>query len=79
MNSIGNHFYTFEINDEKTSFSLLSFDLKTKEKKTLIENIDNLPIKLSPNGEYAIYGARYEKIIHLTDKTMKELVNLVEN
>lgn len=79
MASKGNHFYTFEINDKKTAFSLISYEIETEEKKTLIENIENLPFLLSPTGEYALYGARYEKIIRLADKTIKDLVKLIAN
>ncbi|OAS85086.1 hypothetical protein [Metabacillus litoralis] len=76
MDSKENIFYMFEVNEAKTSFSLISFNLETQEKQTIIETIENLPFKLSPNGEYALYGARYEHIIHLEDKAIKELVKL---
>lgn len=69
-------YYMFEVNETKTSFSLISFELDNKEKKTIIENIENLPIKLSPNGEYALYGARFENIIFFDDNAIKELVIL---
>jgi hypothetical protein len=76
MDSKKNIFYMFEVNEAKTAFSLISFNLATEEKQTIIDTIENLPFKLSPNGEYALYGARYEHIIHLGDKVIKELVKL---
>jgi hypothetical protein len=76
MDSKKSVYYMFEVNETKTSFSLISFELDNKEKKTIIENIENLPIKLSPNGEYALYGARFENIIFFDDNAIKELVIL---
>lgn len=76
MDNKANIFYMFEVNEKKTSFSLISFDLGTGEKEKLFDNVENLPFKLSPNGEFALYGARYEKIIYFTDKSINELVLL---
>jgi hypothetical protein len=76
MDSNEKTYYMFEVNKAKTSFSLLSFDLETGEKKTILENVENLPIKLSPSGEFALYGARFEKLIQLEGKSLKELVKL---
>jgi hypothetical protein len=76
MDSKKNIFYMFEVNEAKTSFSLISFNLETEEKQTIIDTIENFPFKLSPNGEYALYGARYENIIHIEDKATKELIKL---
>lgn len=67
-------FYMNEVNEAKTSFSLVVFDLKTKEKKTIIDNIENLPVKLSPDGEYALFGARYEQIISIDQRKTDQLV-----
>ncbi|XQY90694.1 hypothetical protein ACNRWW_14310 [Metabacillus sp. HB246100] len=67
-------FYLLEVNIEKTSFSLVSFNIENKEKRTVLENIDNLPIRLSPKGDYALYGARLEKVIKLEDDRMEDLI-----
>lgn len=71
-----NHFYMLEVNKEKTGFSLISFSLDSGEKQTVIEKMENLPIKLSPNGDYALYGARYEHLINLDSQKMLELISL---
>lgn len=73
---IENLYYMFEVNEEKNDYSLVSFSPKTSEKKTVIDSIENFPIKLSPNGEFALYGPRFEKIIDLKNKTIKELITL---
>jgi hypothetical protein len=76
MNDKKSIFYMFEGNQAQTAFSLISFDLETQEKKTLIETIENLPFKLSPNGAFALYGARFENLIRLEDNTIMQLINL---
>lgn len=66
--------YMIEVDEAKTEFSLVSFSTKTEEKKVLIQSIDNLPIKLSPSGEYALYGGRFEKIINVNKVSIEELI-----
>ncbi|MBM7604683.1 hypothetical protein JOC75_002686 [Metabacillus crassostreae] len=66
--------YMLEVNEAKTEFSLVSFSTKTEEKNVLIQSIENLPIKLSPSGEYALYGGRFEKIINLNKVSIEELI-----
>nr|WP_226667449.1 hypothetical protein [Metabacillus litoralis] len=67
-------FYMLEVNEAKTAFSLVSFSTLTEEKKVLLNSIENLPIKLSPSGEYVLYGARLEQLIDVNKVTMKELI-----
>jgi hypothetical protein len=76
MNDKKSIFYMFEANQAQTAYSLISFNLDTEEKKTIIEAIENLPFKLSPNGAYALYGARFENLIQLEDNTIMQLINL---
>ncbi len=76
MDSRENLYYIFEVNEEKTDFSLVSFSPERNEKEVVIEKIKNFPIKLSPNGEYALYGPRYEKLIDLKKQSIKELIKL---
>jgi hypothetical protein len=76
MNDRKSIYYMFEGNQAQKAFSLVSFDLETKEKKTIIETIENLPFKLSPNGAFALYGARFENLIQLEDNTIMQLIKM---
>ena len=69
-------YYIFEVNEEKNDFSLVSFSPKTSEKKVVFDSIENFPIKLSPSGEYALYGPRFEKILDLKHQLIEELITL---
>lgn len=71
-----NQYYIFEVNEEKSDFSLVSFSPKTKEKKVIFERIENLPLKLSPSGKFALYGPRYENILDLKNHSIEELISL---
>ncbi len=71
-----NLFYIFEVNEEKNDFTLVSFSPDTTEKKVIFESIDNFQIKLSPNGEFALYGPRFEKILDLNNQSVEELITL---
>jgi hypothetical protein len=39
-----------------------------------LQDLKNEPILLSPSGEVALYGNRFEKIIDLKTKEVRELV-----
>nr|WP_156178280.1 hypothetical protein [Bacillus sp. SA1-12] len=69
-------FYMIEADETLTTYSLISFDLQTEKKEMLIENMENMPLKLSPNGKYALFGARFEHIIELKNKEVNELIKL---
>ncbi|WP_299087941.1 hypothetical protein [uncultured Metabacillus sp.] len=76
MNAKEDMFYMIEADETLTSFSLVAFDLQTEKKETLIDNLENFPLILSPNGKYALFGARYEHIIDIKNKAVKELIKL---
>ncbi|MDX8359601.1 MULTISPECIES: hypothetical protein [Bacillaceae] len=57
-------------------FELITYSVLTGEKKSILSNIANLPINMSPNGELCLYGYYNEKIINLNDKNIYELVQL---
>ncbi|MFC0269991.1 hypothetical protein ACFFIX_00770 [Metabacillus herbersteinensis] len=73
---VGGIFYTLQANDTGTTFDLNSFNIEKSETKTILNEIENLPFKLSPSGEFALYGARFEKVIIIEDVEIKELVEL---
>ncbi|TYS68717.1 hypothetical protein FZC76_07165 [Sutcliffiella horikoshii] len=74
-------FYTFESNragnaDGYTEgFQFISFDTTSGEKKVLAKDMENKPLKCSPNGIYCLYGYQLEQLII---PSTKEIVNLVE-
>ncbi|NLP50925.1 hypothetical protein [Bacillus sp. RO1] len=74
-------FYTFESNragnaDGYTEgFQFISFDTTNGKKKVLAKNMENKPLKCSPNGIYCLYGYQLEQLII---PSTKEIVNLVE-
>ncbi|MGD7051769.1 MULTISPECIES: YqgU-like beta propeller domain-containing protein [Bacillaceae] len=74
-------FYTFEstragsADGYSDGFQLISFDSKSGEKKVLAKDLENAPLKCSPNGVYCLYGYQLEQIII---PSTKEIVNLVE-
>jgi hypothetical protein len=59
----------------REGFELLSYDIDNGSSNVIMKNLKNEPIMLSPSGEAALFGNRFEKIINL--KT-KELIELVE-
>lgn len=76
LDKIENLYYIFEVNEEKNDFSLVSFSPKTNVKKVIFEAIENFPLKISPSGEFALYGPRFEKIIDLRNHSLEELISL---
>lgn len=74
-------FYTFEstragnADGYSEGFQLISFDTTNGEKKVLAKDLENTPLKCSPNGVYCLYGYQLEQIII---PSTKEIVNLVE-
>ncbi|MDR0138372.1 hypothetical protein RFW18_11520 [Metabacillus idriensis] len=66
-------FYTF-VPAEDNKFHLTAVDPKNKKTEIVLKNIDNSEIKLSPNGELALYGSYLEKVINLKDSEIKSIV-----
>lgn len=67
-------FYTFIPGDTEGKFDLTAVDPEKASMEVIIRNVDNSPISLSPDGEYALYGSYREKIIHLKDAEIKSIV-----
>ncbi|WP_160721677.1 hypothetical protein [Bacillus sp. USDA818B3_A] len=55
-------------------FQLIRYDLKKGTSQLILENLDNLPISISPSGEAALLGNSYEKIIDLNEKKIYDLI-----
>ncbi|MEH7414141.1 hypothetical protein V7266_02490 [Neobacillus drentensis] len=55
-------------------FQLISYDLKKRSSKLILGGLDNVPISLSPDGNTALLGNSFEKIIDLNKKKSYELV-----
>ncbi|XYJ23647.1 hypothetical protein ACSE3M_02090 [Bacillus velezensis] len=56
-------FYIFK--PEGRSYNLISFDLGDERERTVLKNTEMEPIQISPNGEYALYGFTYDRLISL--------------
>lgn len=57
-------------------FQLVKFNLDDGKKSVLLEDIDNCPISISPDGKYCLFGNQLESIINLDLKTINELVEV---
>lgn len=77
ISSESEEFYTFvpaDIMNENPSFHLKRYDLNTGEETTILTNVLNEPILLSPNGEYILYGYRFEKVVDLNEKSVIPII-----
>lgn len=55
-------------------FELVSYDINRGIQNIILQGLKNEPILLSPSGDAALYGNRFEKIINFNTKEMIELV-----
>jgi hypothetical protein len=55
-------------------FELVSYDIENGSSNVIMKNLNNEPILLSPSGEAALFGNRFEKVIDLKTKELRELV-----
>lgn len=55
-------------------FELVNYDINKGESNIILQGLKNEPIQLSPSGEAALYGNRFEKIIDFNTKGLMELV-----
>ena len=55
-------------------FQLIRYDLKKGSSELILGGLDNVPISLSPTGDTALLGNRYEKIIDLNKKKSYDLI-----
>lgn len=58
----------------REGFELVSYDINNGSSNVIMRNLKNEPILLSPSGEAALFGNRFEKIIDFKTKELRELV-----
>lgn len=58
----------------REGFELVSYDIDSGDSNVILQDLKNEPILLSPSGEAALYGNRFEKLIVLKTKELRELV-----
>ncbi|MFJ5758007.1 hypothetical protein ACIQAA_02415 [Neobacillus sp. NPDC093182] len=63
-----------EADTYREGFELLSYDIDSGNSNVILQGLKNEPILLSPSGEAALYGNRFEKIIDLKTKELRDLV-----
>ncbi|KPB05235.1 hypothetical protein [Bacillus sp. CHD6a] len=75
-------FYSFESNRAGNAdgyidgFQFISFDSTTGQKKVLAKDMENKPLKCSPNGIYCLYGYQLEQLLIPTTMKTVKLVEL---
>ncbi|MCY7740088.1 hypothetical protein MH050_04395 [Bacillus licheniformis] len=67
-------FYTYQPNESGSLYDLISVNLKSGKREVIREKVEMLPITLSPDGDYALYGYTQDQIISLNSKTAAPLV-----
>jgi hypothetical protein len=55
-------------------FELVSYDINKGISSMILQGLKNEPILLSPSGEAALYGNRFEKIINLETNEISEFI-----
>jgi hypothetical protein len=58
----------------REGFELVSYDIENGSSNVIMKNLNNEPILLSPSGEAVLFGNRFEKVIDLKTKELRELV-----
>ncbi|MFY4776331.1 hypothetical protein [Metabacillus sp. RGM 3146] len=66
-------FYLFR-QKHQNAFDLMAYSLAGKKPQVIAKNLGNEPISISPDGTWALYGARYEKIISLKQHTASSMI-----
>jgi hypothetical protein len=61
---------------EENGFQLLSFSMETGKEEVILERTDNVPFKLSPNGQLGLMGYQLEKLINLQEKKVIPFIEL---
>jgi hypothetical protein len=58
----------------REGFELVSYDIENGSSNVIMKNLKNEPILLSPSGEAALFGNRFDKLINFKTKELMELV-----
>ncbi|KMJ60107.1 hypothetical protein AB685_04520 [Bacillus sp. LL01] len=75
-------FYIFEalnggsIDSYSAGFQFIMIDVEDGTKKVIFENVENKPLKFSPNGLLSLYGYQLEQIIIPSTEEKLDLVDL---
>ncbi|MCY8267576.1 hypothetical protein MOC48_14595, partial [Bacillus haynesii] len=67
-------FYTYQPNESGSLYDLISVSLKSGKREVIREKVEMLPITISPDGDYVLYGYTQDQIISLNSKTAAPLV-----
>ncbi|TYR82419.1 hypothetical protein FZC66_02175 [Priestia megaterium] len=76
-------FYTYvpqqtgEMDSYKGKFDFIEFSLETGETNTVMEDVENVPIKLSPNGKLSLMGYQFERIFTFNQNKVNTLVRIL--
>lgn len=77
-------FYTFRpttsgnYDQYNQKYDLLAYSHKNSQEKIVMKDIENKPIKFSPNGKLCLYGYYFENIIQIKDKKIVPLIQIDE-
>jgi hypothetical protein len=63
-----------EADTYKGGFELVSYVFAEGKEHLIMKGLENKPISLSPNGEYALYGFQFENVIDLQANKMQNLI-----
>lgn len=66
-------FYTYQPNESGSLYDLISVSLKTGKREVIREKVEMLPITVSPDGDYALYGYTQDQIISFNSKLQHPL------
>lgn len=58
----------------REGFELVSYNINNGKRNVILKGLKNEPILLSPTGKFALYGNRFEKVIDLETKELRELI-----
>ncbi|MEC1261166.1 hypothetical protein P9D34_12005 [Bacillus swezeyi] len=67
-------FYTYQPSESSSLFDLIAINLRSGERQVIRKHAEMLPITISPDGEYALYGYTQNEIISLGSKKSEPLV-----
>lgn len=64
-----------DITEYNEGYELRVLSLQDKDEEVLADLPDNLPIKLSPDGEWCLIGQQLEQVLNLSNKKITNLVS----
>lgn len=70
----GERFLTFKPADGSNGFKLVSISVKDGDEEEILPASENMPIKLSPDGKWCLYGFQYENVINMETHDIVSLI-----